>query len=96
LIDLGADVNYRRSERYITALHHAARSTSAEAANLMKFLLLSGADPDIQGLRSNLRVEDEKGAKGISKWLGVSWKELVEQTKKAREKGESEANVIST
>jgi hypothetical protein len=85
LIEAGANVDHRYSSRYMTALHHAARKTSAEAAELMKFLLQHGADPEIEAGRSERRIRDEKGAKGISKWLGISWDELVEQSKKERE-----------
>ncbi|KAM3074006.1 hypothetical protein ACMFMG_008622 [Clarireedia jacksonii] len=85
LIEAGADVDHRFSDIYLTPLHHAARNTSAEAAELMKFLLLRGADPQKLSARSKLQIRDEKGAKGISKWFGVSWDELVEQTKKERE-----------
>jgi len=45
LLECGAEVNYRASSLYPTPLHYAARKTTAEAAKLMKFLLLSGADP---------------------------------------------------
>lgn len=85
LIEAGAKVDYRKSNRYMTPLQHAARKTSAEAAELMKFLLERGANPEIEAGRSELRIRDEKGAKGISKWLGVSWDELVEKTKKKTE-----------
>jgi hypothetical protein len=85
LIEAGASVDHRNSARYLTPLHHAARKTSAEAAELMKFLLECGADPEIEAGRSERRIRDEKGAKGISKWLGISWDELVEQIKKDRE-----------
>ena len=40
LVDYGADINFRRSELYLTALHHAARQTSAAAADMIKYLLL--------------------------------------------------------
>jgi hypothetical protein len=90
LIEAGANVDHRKSNRYMTPLHHAARKTSAEAAELMKFLLERGADPEIEAGRSELRIRDEKGAKGISKWLGISWDELVEQTKKEREDMQAE------
>jgi Ankyrin repeats (many copies) len=86
LIDHGADVNHGRSDSYMTPLHVAARRTSAEAAEMMKFLLFCGADPEAKTSRAPLRIEDEKGAKGISKWLGMSWNELVIQAKEEREK----------
>jgi hypothetical protein len=85
LINAGARVNYRRSTSYLTALHHAARKDSAESANLMRFLLNCGADPDAEFSKARLRIRDEKGAKGIAKWLGLSWDELVVQTKRESE-----------
>jgi hypothetical protein len=85
LVEAGANVDFRRSDKYITSLHHAARKTSVEAAELMKFLLQRGADPELTSGRSKRQIKDEEGAKGISKWLGVSWNELVEQTKKERD-----------
>lgn len=96
LINAGAEVDHRRSEYFRTSLHHAARKTSAEAAELMKYLLQRGADPELkfrnkeeshskigEGTQS---VRDEKGAKQISKWLGISWDELMEQTRKERDR----------
>ncbi|KAF2191077.1 hypothetical protein K469DRAFT_746515 [Zopfia rhizophila CBS 207.26] len=46
LIDGGAEVDHRRSSKYRTPLQCAAQQTTAEAAELMKFLLFHGADPD--------------------------------------------------
>jgi hypothetical protein len=85
LVEAGANVDFRRSDKYITPLHHAARKTSVEAAELMKFLLQRGADPELTAGKNKCQIQDEEGAKGISKWLGVSWNELVEQTKKERD-----------
>ncbi|GAB1319448.1 hypothetical protein MFIFM68171_09658 [Madurella fahalii] len=85
LLKIGIGVDHRRSSKYLSALHHAARKTSAEAAELAKFLLLCGADPQLTAERSKTRISDEKGAKNISKHLGVTWDELVVQTKKQRE-----------
>ena len=95
LIEAGADVNHRKHDNQLPVLHHVARKTSSEAADLMRYLLQCGADPDsytnlVKGKGSLRRrvlvyVRDEKGAKEISKWLGVSWDELVAQTKTDRE-----------
>ncbi|PQE19337.1 Nacht domain protein [Rutstroemia sp. NJR-2017a BVV2] len=85
LIEAGANVDYRRSGRYMTPLHYAARKTSVEAAELMKFLLQRGADPEVTAGEEERRLQEEEGPKGISKWLGISWNELVEQTKKERD-----------
>ena len=88
LIQAGANVNYRRSEIYMTPLHHAVRKSSLKAAEFIRFLLLHGADPEMNPsfeVRST-KIREEKGAREISRWLGVSWDELVEQTKEYRQK----------
>jgi len=79
LIDQGARVDCRGR---LTPLHCAAKQTSAEAADMMEFLLRRGANPHARVNRSSVRIRDEKGARGISKWLGVSWDELVAQIKR--------------
>ena len=81
LLDHGAEVDFRYSYLYLTPLHHAARRTSAEAADMMKFLLFRGADPDANSGKAKLKIHEEAGAKGISKWLGKSWDELVAEAK---------------
>jgi hypothetical protein len=83
LVDHGADVNYAPAP-LLPPIRHAARTDSATAAELTKFLLLQGADPNAGPPRSR-KIQDEKGAKSIAKWLGVSWDELVVQT---REEGQ--------
>ncbi|KIW65266.1 hypothetical protein PV04_07539 [Phialophora macrospora] len=86
LVDHGADVNYARPGTP-KPLRHASRHNSATAAELMKFLLLQGADPDPKPLPpSRKRLQDEKGPKSIAKWLGISWDELVAQTREERER----------
>lgn len=90
LVKGGAKVDHRRSPQYPTPLNHAARQTTAGAAEMMKFLLFSGADPEAKASRANLRIQDEKGAKGISKWLGMSWEELVTKAKEERQKTAAE------
>ncbi|KAL9119321.1 MAG: hypothetical protein Q9187_004124, partial [Circinaria calcarea] len=86
LIDHKAKVDFRRSDLYLTPLHYAARQNSAAAAEMMRYLLLQGANPELKGGRARLRICEEKGAKGIAKWLGMSWDELVAKTKEEREK----------
>lgn len=83
LIDAGAPVDYRRSNKYLTPLHHATTQNTPEAAELIKFLLSLGADPALSATsgrkssRKTRRIRDEAGAKGISKWLGMSWDDLI-------------------
>ncbi|CZR60110.1 related to NACHT domain protein [Phialocephala subalpina] len=98
LIDAGAPVNHRRSSQYLTPLHHAVTHNTPEAADFVKYLLGMGADPASfatsprRGRRIR-RIRDESGAKGISKWLGVSWDDLVESTeteKTAEQRSEGE------
>lgn len=86
LLRNGAYVNTRGSSQtnngFATPLYSAARRTTAEAAQLMKFLLESGADPS-----ANVRgrtAGELPGAQNISKWLGMTWDELVESTAAAR------------
>ena len=95
LIEAGAKVDYRRGSKYPTPLRHATRNDSASAAELMRFLLRCGADPEIDcepGKKGKpAKIRDEKGAKGIAKWLGLSWDELIMQTKEEREEREATA-----
>ncbi|KAF7538368.1 hypothetical protein G7054_g3005 [Neopestalotiopsis clavispora] len=87
LLQAGASVDYQKSKTSLTPLHHAVqRPSSMDAANFVRFLLLQGANPAIKAGRAKLEVKDENGAKGIFKWLGISWDELVEECKTAREK----------
>ncbi|KAI1488247.1 NACHT domain protein [Biscogniauxia mediterranea] len=95
VLEAGAEVDYRRSNQYATPLGHAARKDTAEAAALMKLLLIHGADPDVQrepidftrGQKSKfaMNIRDEKGPRGISKWLGITWDELVKETKELKD-----------
>lgn len=87
LFEYGAKSDSSISAHYTTALHFAARQSSPQAAELMKFLLYHGADPERQATRSRLKISEEKGAKEIAKWLGMSWDELVQKIKLDRERG---------
>jgi hypothetical protein len=90
LINLGADVNFvANSYTAPTPLRYAARHDSAAAADLMRFLLLQGADPELKPkpMKVYKKIQDEKGPRGIAKWLGMSWDELLVQTREEREKG---------
>ncbi|KFA48785.1 hypothetical protein S40293_01495 [Stachybotrys chartarum IBT 40293] len=81
LLHYGAKVNGRRGAAARTPLHCAVRQSSAEAAELIKFLLYQGADADTKmNHRRQIRfAKDEKGAIELSKWLGMSWEELVQK-----------------
>ncbi|KAK4214185.1 hypothetical protein QBC37DRAFT_373215 [Rhypophila decipiens] len=82
LLKGGVLVNYKRSGSHNTALRYAAKRDTADAAKFMKFLLLCGANSGNTGKR---KIGDQKGAKNISKHLGMSWDELVAETAKQRE-----------
>lgn len=87
LLEYGAKVNIEITGNFVTALEYAARQSSPQAAELMKFLLYHGADPELQAGNSKLKISEGKGAKEIAKWLGMSWDELVQKIKLDREKG---------
>jgi hypothetical protein len=108
LLDHGADINGRPSKTQRTALHRAACNTSAEAAEMMRFLLINGADPeaDQEGVgegnqrtyhrrRPAKRLREEQGAKGIHRWLGKTWDELVEETNRIRNDKEAGKEMMS-
>ncbi|KAI1383676.1 uncharacterized protein F4822DRAFT_84758 [Hypoxylon trugodes] len=94
LLELGADINYRSSRTRKTALHLAAKKKStAKGAEMIRFILLNGADPeaDQEGTsgasghaRPGKKIREEKGAKDIYKHLGKTWDELVKETRSIR------------
>ena len=91
-IDAGVPVDHRRQGNSYTPLHHAAGKDTVEAAHLLRFLLQCGANPEgakwkkKNGTKGdNKRPRDEKGAKGIAKWLGITWDELVAETAGVRD-----------
>ncbi|KAF5530924.1 nacht domain-containing protein [Fusarium mexicanum] len=95
LVACGADVNYNstKGSTALRPLNHAIRKTTAEAAYLVKYLLLSGADPHVKvicpsGKKKGQAIVPslEPGAKCISKWLGKTWDELVEWAAEERHK----------
>ncbi|KAK1830451.1 hypothetical protein QBC39DRAFT_354018 [Podospora conica] len=111
LLHSGAMVDSRRSDVYLTALHQAARKTTIEAAEFAKFLLLCGADPNssaggLAGSRQRKEeskrerkkeyIRDTEGVKNISTHLGVTWDELIVQTKKQREEYLSQGYIDPT
>jgi len=92
LLSYGAPINYTNTGdtwgNYRTSLHRALRRSRPETAELAKFLLYRGANPDVSALKSSVqRIEDEIGAREISKWLGMTWDELVTKVKADREAG---------
>lgn len=97
LLECGANINFKSTNTTTkTALHVAATKTTVAAAELMKFLLLSGADPSISAevrrggyqvshLRRETRTPSmERGAQNISKWLGMTWDQLVKWAEEQR------------
>ncbi|KAK3987161.1 hypothetical protein QBC44DRAFT_271432 [Cladorrhinum sp. PSN332] len=89
LVECGGDVDAGAAKTSgLSPLHVAAKKTTEAAARLMEFLLLAGADP-YRGFGRGVRVfrpGDEKGARGISKWLGKTWEELVAWAQEERRK----------
>jgi ankyrin repeat protein len=77
------DPDWRMSVHERTALHIAATRDTAAAAELIKLLLVAGANPNTtqnttrKGSRVLVSIAQEKGAKNISKWLGQTWPDLV-------------------
>ncbi|KAI1770676.1 hypothetical protein F4818DRAFT_432308 [Hypoxylon cercidicola] len=95
LIQCGADPNFgiSRGAHLNTPLLLASRKTTEEAANIMKILLLAGADPyyekKLQQGQNKGNIEIAAmgaGARGISRWLGMTWDELVAWAKEERKK----------
>lgn len=95
LLRMGASINDRltvgEGKHQKTPLHWAATNNSAAGAKMMEFLLFAGADPNAtvcvpsgREAGSTRMIRDEKGAKGIQKWLGKCWDDLVEETKHIR------------
>jgi Ankyrin repeats (many copies) len=83
LIKAGADINSRGSTgNEAPPLYRAANSRTKKAAELMKLLLQSGADPMLE--YRGKKPGDLRGAKNISRWLGIMWDELVESTQAER------------
>ena len=78
LLRNGVDVNIKASGG-ATALYAASKYSTKRGAEFMKFLLESGADPQINppGKKS---IKDRPGPRRISKWFGISWEQLVEES----------------
>ena len=80
LLGNGVDIEYRRSSGN-TALFYASKRKDQRAAELMKFLLESGADPLGPVTPKSKPIADQPGPRNISKWLGISWEQLVEESR---------------
>ncbi|XXH03322.1 hypothetical protein Hte_009720 [Hypoxylon texense] len=97
LIQCGADPNYKgsteKSTLAFTPLILASKKRTEEAANIMKVLLLAGADPHYerkinqgQNKGTTETAAMGAGARSISRWLGMTWDELVTWTQEERKK----------
>lgn len=90
LLKYGAEI--QGATPLVSPLQVAARKSSAQNAEFMKFLLLSGANPYATSggkTRPHKKISEEKGAQEISQWLEVSWDELVSQTQINRKTSDS-------
>lgn len=84
LLQSGVDVNYlgrHPTSHSNTALYIASGRRGQRAAELMRFLLESGADPSLKGKKGNA-IADKPGPRNIKKWFGISWDQLVEESAK--------------
>ncbi|KAJ3542097.1 hypothetical protein NM208_g4030 [Fusarium decemcellulare] len=92
LLEHGAKVNHVKAAMAGPPLLLAAKKDRLEAARLMRFLLYQGADPECTNRdpkATRRTVSTMKGPKGLHKWLGISWEELVEEARKARENNDN-------
>lgn len=85
LLELGAPIDYPRSEETIgkghTALQWACNASSKDAAHFAKFLLVEGANP--RRVKHGMGL----GVRNIETWLGMTWLELVEWAAEERKSG---------
>ena len=89
LIEYGAQVNIQSTEygRRGPPLYLAATRSTKGGAEMMKFLLLAGADPEgrVDSRRHTMGHPSRLvAAQRISKHLGMTWDELVEWTQEQR------------
>ena len=80
LLRNGVDVNTRGNDNK-TALYWVSSNRNKRSAELMKFLLESGADVELRP-KTIKSIGNRAGPRHISKWLGVSWEQLVEESRK--------------
>lgn len=81
LLEIGLDVNHRSGNNAHTALYFAAGRQGQRAAELMRFLLESGADPSVKSPK-RIAIAEKPGPRNIEKWLGISWDQLVQESAK--------------
>jgi ankyrin repeat protein len=82
LLSRGVDINTRGLDGSgFTPLYSASGNESLKAAEFMKFLLRSGADPDVEIARKPA-IRERPGPRNISRWFGVSWDEFVRESRK--------------
>lgn len=97
LLQIGVDINtkgHSTIKPVHSALWTASLKTSEIAARFMKFLLESGAHTTTPPGKKKA-LSDRPGPKNISKWFGISWEQLVEESRKKylESKGEIESGV---
>ena len=63
-----------------TALLRIAGNKTKRAAEFMKFLLESGANPRGEPSKDTRPLANRPGPRNISKWFGISWEQLVEES----------------
>ena len=104
LLNQGANINVIRTRKSQgskffrvprrTPLQIACARTDKRSANIIRFLLLNGANPSARlGSDEWSMAKNLRGATNISKWLGISWDELVKETREARESGRAEDEI---
>ncbi|KAM7189880.1 hypothetical protein V8F33_009789 [Rhypophila sp. PSN 637] len=89
LLGYGVKVDYSAGgSTYRTPLHRTLRKSNPQTAAMARFLLYRDADPESTSNRSSVKlIKDEVGAREISKWIGITWDELVQKVKEDREAG---------
>jgi hypothetical protein len=85
LISKGAFIDSRHHPTAFTPLYAAAGHESLKAAEFMKFLLESGADPD-RLIRRKPLISERPGPRNISQWFGIEWDDFVRSFSSKRRK----------
>ena len=92
LLKTGVHVDHRgASSSGATALYLASGRKNQRAAEMMKFLWESGADPGKTPSGGRTRMSNRPGPANISKWFGVSWEQLVNESQKVYAESKQEA-----